>query len=743
MFKKLKQKSDRAFFLDKIVEKCISFVGICIILIVLGIFVFIFYQVLPLFIGADTDLKNKFILDKKHLESEYIYSDEWGENIVFLSKNDSFVLNLESSLVKQVVFPIKKPKHLVFRDSKVLLVDEQNKLFLLDFSFYKEFKNSNYTINNSVSTLLEHQLSKNLKINNLAFEYIDNQLSIVIHSTDNQLSLLQFNKENTLFSADAGDLNYTGKEIIAEKIDVKNLFLNAQTHLLVLNNKGEIKYFYRDEGEFSQRKELIVPFEKTKLISMGFVLGGNTFIVSDDEGNLKGYSLCKTPKKNYQFYYLTRENLKKFPLKSNELSFSHSLRNKNFIVASGEKLRVYYATTEALNLEETLDKDIHYAFFNKNDNNLFILFKDASFYQYDYKHLHPEGSLKGYFGKIWYEGQAGPEYKWESVGSSDAFEPKLSMIPLIFGTLKATFYSMLFAIPLALLAALYTSEFLNYKIKAFIKPLIELMASLPSVVIGFLGALWLAPKIYDKVPFIILLFFVVPIVCILVLLVVLYFVKSMKVKNFIKSNSFLIFIPILLLTARICWEITPFFEELLFTYKDSNGFITSDFISWWEKSVGSSYRNLNSLVVGISMGFAVIPIIYTIAEDSISNVPSHIKAASNALGATKWQTIFKVILPISSVGIVSAIMIGLGRAIGETMIVLFCAGGTALLDVNIFNGMRTLSVNLATELPEAPFGGTLFRTLYLGALILFIMTFAINFTAEYFRQHIRKKYKNL
>ena len=114
-----------------------------------------------------------------------------------------------------------------------------------------------------------------------------------------------------------------------------------------------------------------------------------------------------------------------------------------------------------------------------------------------------------------------------------------------------------------------------------------------------------------------------------------------------------------------------------------------------------------------------------------------------ALGASRWQTAWKVVLPTAFPGIFSAIMVGLGRAVGETMIVLCSAGGVAIMQMNAFNGMRTLSMNLATELPEAPVGGTLYRSLFLGAFLLFIMTFVVNTIAEVIRQKIRKKYKTI
>jgi phosphate transport system permease protein len=197
-------------------------------------------------------------------------------------------------------------------------------------------------------------------------------------------------------------------------------------------------------------------------------------------------------------------------------------------------------------------------------------------------------------------------------------------------------------------------------------------------------------------------------------------------------------------TCWLGWALGPWLEQIFFTVKDPlTGQVIADFRLWWTSITGLAYEQRNSLVVGFMMGFAVIPIVFTIAEDSLSNVPQTLTAASMALGASRWQTAFCVVLPTAFPGIFSAIMIGLGRAIGETMIVVMATGNTPVMDMNIFSGMRTLSANIAVELPEAPHFSTLYRTLFLGAVVLFMMTFVMNTFAEIIRQKIREKYKTI
>jgi phosphate transport system permease protein len=151
------------------------------------------------------------------------------------------------------------------------------------------------------------------------------------------------------------------------------------------------------------------------------------------------------------------------------------------------------------------------------------------------------------------------------------------------------------------------------------------------------------------------------------------------------------------------------------------------------------YSQRNSLVVGFALAFAVIPIIYTIAEDALSSVPEHLRAGSLASGATQWQTAVRIVIPTSMSGLFSAVMIGMGRAVGETMIVLMATGNTPVMNWSIFTGFRTLAANIAFELPEAVRNSSHYRVLFLAALTLFAITFVLNTVAEIVRMRFRRR----
>jgi phosphate transport system permease protein len=205
-------------------------------------------------------------------------------------------------------------------------------------------------------------------------------------------------------------------------------------------------------------------------------------------------------------------------------------------------------------------------------------------------------------------------------------------------------------------------------------------------------------------------------------------------KRFVFGSEVFLIIPVVFVGAGMAGVLGGWLET---------GLLGGDYRTWLNRAFDLTYDQRNCVVVGLAMGFAVIPIMFTIAEDSLSNVPEHLSAGSLALGANRWQTAIRVVLPTASPGIFSAIMIGFGRAVGETMIVLMATGNTPVMNASMFSGFRALSANIAVELPEAPEQGTLFRVLFLAALLLFIMTFAVNTAAELIRIRLRKRYQGL
>ena len=346
---------------------------------------------------------------------------------------------------------------------------------------------------------------------------------------------------------------------------------------------------------------------------------------------------------------------------------------------------------------------------------------------------HPEITWRALWQRVWYEDYPEPAYVWQSSSGSDEFEAKFSLVPISFGTIKAAFYAMIFAIPIAITAAIYTAYFMPSKLRRKVKPTIEMMEALPTVILGFLAGLWLAPIIEQYLAAVLLLLIILPIT---VLLVAFGWHKLPKDWKLMLPESWspLILIPFIILVSVFAFKFSSTFEAWFFA-GDMRLYVT--------EYLGIDYDQRNALVIGIAMGFAVIPTIFSIAEDAIFSVPKHLTSGALALGATPWQTLITVVLLTASPGIFSAIMMGLGRAVGETMIVLMATGNTPILDWNMLQGMRTLAANIAIEMPESEVGSSHYRVLFLAAFVLFVFTFIFNTLAELIRQRLRDKYSSL
>jgi len=269
--------------------------------------------------------------------------------------------------------------------------------------------------------------------------------------------------------------------------------------------------------------------------------------------------------------------------------------------------------------------------------------------------------------------------------------------------------------------------------RSWVKPGIEIMEALPTVILGFLAGLWLAPVVENNLLGIISILLILPPGILLFAILWQKLPKAIHYKIPPGWQAALL-MPVVALLVLFAISAGPTLESWMFD---------GSLRVWMESEFGIGYDQRNSLVVGIAMGLAVIPTIFSITEDAIFSVPKYLTQGSLALGATPWQTLTRVVLLTASPGIFSAVMIGLGRAVGETMIVLMATGNTAVMDFSIFEGMRTLSANVAVELPESEIDSSHYRILFLAALVLFVVTFMFNTAAEIVRQRLRKQYGSL
>ncbi len=503
--------------------------------------------------------------------------------------------------------------------------------------------------------------------------------------------------------------------------------------LFVGTSRGEIIHYDLRDRAAPRRVETVEVASRAGMpvSALAFLIGDRTLVIGDAAGGVSTWQVVPGPGGGQP--RLTRIN--QFASHGRPVvAIAASARDKGFATADESgAVRLHYGTSGATLLALKAAGGVHALAFAPKADGVLAQSPGGAISEWQVDNPHPEVTLKTLFGKVWYEGYSRPEYVWQSTGGTDDFEAKFSLTPLIYGTLKGTFYALLFAVPLAILAAAYVSEFMHPDVKAYVKPAVEIMAALPSVVLGFLAGLWLAPMVERIVPGL----FLLPLVEMLAIVGALMAWRTLPLaarRALRPGTEVFLLIPVVILGAWIAFVLGGLVEARL---------LGGDYRGWLLSALGLTYDQRNSLVVGVAMGFAVIPLIFTITEDSLANVPQHLRAGSLALGATRWQTAVRVVLPTASPGIFSAVMIGFGRAVGETMIVLMATGNTPVMDANIFSGFRALSANIAVELPEAPETGTLFRVLFLAAFLLFCLTFVVNTLAEVVRLKLRRRYRYL
>jgi phosphate transport system permease protein len=558
------------------------------------------------------------------------------------------------------------------------------------------------------------------------------------------MSIVQVGPTELVVHATVEKKALIGPSTREESRQTLTLEIDGEVTTLALDGRGEdlfigtsrghvVRYDMRDPAS-PARLELtdVAAGRGVPVTALGFLIGDRTLVVGDQSGGVSTWQIIPPPgggeRRLSRIYEFQRQ-------KGAVLDISASKREKGFASAdaTGEVHLNYGTSGQTLLSLRTTGASLRSVAIAPKADGILTLDESGAMAHWQLDNPHPEITWRTLFGKVWYEGYAQPDYVWQSTGGTDDFEAKFSLSPLIYGTLKGTFYALLIAVPLALLAAVYVSEFMHPDLKAYIKPIVEIMAALPSVVLGFLAGLWLAPMVERVVPGLFLIPLVLPVVIVLALFG--WRVVPISVRGRLRPGSeVVLLLPVVVAGVWLALVLGGLIDTLL---------LGGNYRGWLLSTLGLTYDQRNSLVVGVAMGFAVVPIIFTIAEDSLSNVPGHLRAGSLALGANRWQTALRIVLPTASPGIFSAVMIGFGRAVGETMIVLMATGNTPVMDWSIFNGFRALSANIAVELPEAPEQGTLYRVLFLAALLLFCLTFVLNTAAELVRLRLRRRYRYL
>lgn len=619
-----------------------------------------------------------------------------------------------------------------------LLLDSEGNVQLVAAKFFSNFDTGTREIIPSVAYPLGEEYLE-IDENGVAFSQLsfgmDDEKAVFVGFTDDQRLI-----KTSLIAED--DFTYdSAYETIYQEIDfpvdhIDEILVTPDMALAFVRSDNQVYVYDLDDEDVVELKATIIPAleqSSTKpehLTSMALLSGSSSILLGNSAGNVTQWFEVATDN-GRQF-----KKIRSFKVSDNEAVsaiYTEQFRKSFYTLTPSGSMGVFYTTSEAELWRGQLTPKQPTAFAISPRADGLVVIENDLLKIFSVKNEHPEVTWSALWEEVWYEGYPEPEFIWQSTSGSDDFEGKFSLVPISFGTMKAAMYAMMFAVPIALSSAIYTAYFMTPGMRRKVKPTIELMEAFPTVILGFLAGLWLAPIIEDYLPAIAMLLILLPISVFVTAFAWHKLPKKIKAKV-PETWAPMILIPVLILAASCAFLLSPVFETMFFG-GDVRQFITND--------LDINFDQRNSLVVGIAMGFAVIPTIFTMAEDAIFSVPKHLTSGSLALGATQWQTLAKVVLLTASPGIFSAVMMGLGRAVGETMIVLMATGNTPILDWSIFQGMRTLAANIAVEMPESEVGSSHYRILFLAAFVLFVFTFIFNTFAELIRQRLREKYSSL
>ncbi|MEG1689438.1 MAG: ABC transporter permease subunit [Hafnia sp.] len=522
-----------------------------------------------------------------------------------------------------------------------------------------------------------------------------------------------------------GQLAQTGWQVrqIEVNAPVSQVLLSPEGSRLFVLSPNQLTVFPLSQAAVGKGQNIIFDPQKTaqkNIVRMALLPGASSLLLQNAEGQIS------------QWFDVQRNGQRELteirhyqPALADSMLINEPYRRVFAALAPSGKLELYSSLRENAVLQTSIESGVKTAWFDPQGKGLLVETMKGA-YWYPLSNDYPEISWRTLLKPTWFENYPQPDSVWQTTSGSDNYQAKYSLWPVVFGTLKAAFYALLFATPLAVAGAIYTACFMSARQRSIVKPAIEMIGAFPTVVIGLVAAIWLAPIIENHLLALLALPVLIPLVIVGGAALWTRLFPALAQRTGYRFDV-CVLLPLLTVLLVLWFMLAPHVEILLWGMP-------------LHERLGDGYDQRNTLVVAIALGFALVPVIFSLAEDALFSVPSSLAQGSLALGATQWQTLMRVLLPSASAGIFSVLMIGLGRAVGETMIVLMATGNTPLLDNTPFQGLRALAANIAIEMPEAVVGSAHYRVLFLTALVLFLFTFVVNTLAEAVRLKLRLRY---
>ncbi len=719
---------------DRMARYFVASGGISVIIAILLIFFYLLYVVIPMFGSAEITEGATYATPGEGKTIHLGLEEQGTIGVRFTDHGHVIFFNTDSgSIVRDESLDL--PANISSISSNLDLVVlglENGSALAVQYKFDLSYPDDVRTL----TPRLEFPLGQDLLVldessqalTQIVIQLNEDGAGLAATTSDKRLVSARYTREESFISEEITTELTSNSELALENT-IRSIALTPTLDHLYASTDKTLTDFSLDENGFDGEKTKY--YFKHEITQLKLLLGGSSLMVGLANGEVQQWmSVRKDNGRELTFIrnFHANEHKNAQPV----TSIATEQQRKGFAVADSKgDITLYYSTSQrTLANINTAKSSIENMAWSARAQNLLVSDNKNQLHLYKVHNEYPEVSWDVLWGKIWYEGYDEADYIWQSSASTNEFEPKFSLMPLAFGTIKAAFYAMIFAIPIAILGAIFTAQFMAPRMRQTVKPAIEIMEALPTVILGFLAGLWLAPYVETHLAGIFALLLILPagfIFC-------AWLWRFVPNKSLLEGWEAMILIPVVLFLIWLSMILSSPIETLFF-----DGDLRMHLSNEW----GLNYDQRNALVVGLIMGFAVIPTIFSIAEDALFSVPQHLVRGSLALGATRWQTMTSVVLPAASPGIFSAIMMGFGRAVGETMIVLMATGNTPLMDMSIFQGMRTLAANLAVEVPEAEVFSTHYRVLFLAALILFLFTFVFNTLAEIIRHRLRQRYSGL
>ena len=729
---------------DAISKYGISTGGISVIFAVLLIMFFLMYVVIPLFVPPTIEKNTSYSVPGGTVEKSLYYGvDEYQSSAIRFTESGKLVgftvadgkINFTDNL------PLNGAtvtSHAVVNEIKQILAFglSDGQIIFAKYGYDVSYPNDVRTITPKVTYPFGEEPLQiaDAAITQLAVKSSDSEVRIAYQvKGSNQIALKQYTKTESMLTDDV-TLELDSESNVSSTNDVKWLKIDTSGRNLYLISKQGVTDYYDianlESPSLVQHVSLLTDSEKPTVIR--FLLGNYSLMIGTDKGNIYQWFPVRDEQNNFAL-----KEIRKFVISDSPIqSIGIELARKGFAAtdAAGQFYLLHSTSERHLGSHDVVDgKAAGMVTISPRSDGAMVESANGQLVHFEIENEHPDVSFSSLWGKVWYEGYEEPTYTWQSSSASSDFEPKFSLMPLTFGTIKAALYSMLFAVPIAIFAAIYTAFFMDKATRQWVKPSVEMIEALPTVILGFLAGLWLAPYMEAHLSGFFAILIILPVGIILFGYMWSRLPESIRLMVPVGKRAVLM-MPVIIFLGWFSLQLSGPIENVMF---DGN------MRHWLTASAGIDFDQRNAMVIGFAMGFALIPTIFSVTEDAIYNVPSYLVNGSLALGASGWQTLVGVVLPTASPGIFSAIMLGFGRGVGETMIVLMASGNTPLMEVNIFEGMRTLSANLAVEMGEAEVLSSHYRVLFLAGLVLFIFTFIFNTLAEVVRQRMRRKYGSL